>query len=68
MIENDTAEAHVSSVSRIPWPPEDRIRWVEWRIRELTIRRGKYVDDRGRWLLEEQALEAAESSHRAMTR
>jgi hypothetical protein len=31
-----------------------RISWVEWRVRELTIRNGAYVDDRGKWLLEEK--------------
>ena len=45
---NDTEE-------RLPWPKEDRIRWIEWRIRELTIQNGKYVDERGKWLLEEKA-------------
>jgi hypothetical protein len=37
------------------WPKDDKIRWVEWRIRELTIQEGKYVDQRGKWLLEEKA-------------
>ena len=37
------------------WPEDDRIRWVEWRVRELTIRNGQYFDERGRWLLEEKA-------------
>ncbi len=38
-----------------PWGQEDRVRWVEWRVRELTIERGKYVDERGKLLLEEKA-------------
>jgi hypothetical protein len=42
---NDTVPTFV-------WPKEDRIRWVEWRIRERTIREGRYVDLRGKWLLE----------------
>lgn len=42
-------------VATVPWPREDRIRWVEWRIRELTIQGGRYVDERGKWLLEEKA-------------
>ena len=37
------------------WPREDRIRYVEWRVRELTITGGRYTDERGRWLLEEKA-------------
>jgi hypothetical protein len=55
MIKNDTAGTPNVGENRIPWPQEDRIRWVEWRIRRLTIERGKYVDERGRWLLEEKA-------------
>ena len=37
------------------WGQEDRIRWVEWRVRELTIEAGEYVDERGRLLLEAKA-------------
>jgi hypothetical protein len=55
MIKNDTAVAHCPEGNRIPWEREDCIRWVKWRIRELTIENGKYVDERGRWLLEEKA-------------
>ena len=47
-VASDTAETAATG-----WPREDRIRWVEWRVRELTIKGGKYVDERGRWLLEE---------------
>lgn len=47
-IKNDT-------VPRFAWPKEDKIRWIEWRIRELTIQQGKYVDQRGKWLLKEKA-------------
>jgi hypothetical protein len=47
---SDTAETQNTG-----WPREDRIRWVEWRIRELTIKAGKYIDERGRWLLEDKA-------------
>jgi hypothetical protein len=56
MAKNNTADTSRVSEGRIPWPVEDCIRWVEWRIRELTIRSGKYVDERGRWLLEEKAV------------
>lgn len=42
---------------RIPWSLEDRIRWIEWRIRELTICKGNYVDDRGKWLIEKKNAE-----------
>jgi|GEM_PF-5979222 len=45
---NDTAPTFA-------WAKEDRVRWVEWRIRELTVQEGKYVDPRGKWLLEEKA-------------
>jgi hypothetical protein len=42
-------------VPTFAWPKEDKIRWIEWRIRELTVQEGKYVDQRGKWLLEEKA-------------
>jgi hypothetical protein len=45
---NDTVQA-------LDWPKDDKIRWVEWRIRELTIERGSYIDERGKWLLEQKA-------------
>jgi hypothetical protein len=54
MIKNDTVDTACIGENQIPWPQEDRIRWVEWRIRELTIESGEYVDQRGRWLLEEK--------------
>lgn len=54
MTQNNTVETSNSAVNRTEWPVEDCIRWVEWRVRELTIREGKYVDDRGKWLLEEK--------------
>ena len=38
----------------MPWPEDDRIRWIEWRVRELTIQRGQYIDARGKWILEEK--------------
>jgi hypothetical protein len=38
-----------------PWRHEDRVRWVEWRVREVTIEGGKYVDERGKYLIEEKA-------------
>ena len=38
-----------------PWESEDRVRWVEWRVRELTIQRGEYTDERGKILLEAKA-------------
>ncbi len=50
-----TEEAKNDTVPRLAWPKEDKIRWVEWRIRELTIQEGKYMDQRGKWLLEEKA-------------
>jgi hypothetical protein len=46
---SDTVET-----ATIPWPKEDRIRWVEWRVSELTVRAGQYFDERGRWLLEQK--------------
>jgi hypothetical protein len=55
MAKNDTVEAQVSETNLHPWMLEDRIRWVGWRIRELTIQDGKYIDQRGKWLLEEKA-------------
>jgi len=56
MVKNDRVETPCVAVNRIPWKREDCIRWVEWRIGELTVQRGKYVDERGRWLLEEKAV------------
>jgi hypothetical protein len=52
---NDTVNTPRPEGNDIPWPHEDCIRWVEWRIRELTIESGEYVDERGKWLLEEKA-------------
>jgi hypothetical protein len=49
-----TEEAQNDTVPRLAWPKEDQIRWVEWRIRDLTIQKGKYLDQRGKWLLEEK--------------
>lgn len=49
---NDTVNTPCMEGNHIPWPQEDCIRWVEWRVRELTIEGGEYVDERGRWLLE----------------
>jgi hypothetical protein len=46
----------IDTVPTLGWPKEDKIRWVEWRIRELTIEGGEYVDQRGKWLLEEKAV------------
>jgi hypothetical protein len=45
----------VSDTVDHPWSKENRIRWVEWRVRELTIEEGQYIDERGKWLLEEKA-------------
>ena len=56
MTKDNTAGVPFAGADRISWGLEDRIRWVEWRIRELTISQGKYVDERGRWLLEEKAV------------
>ena len=55
MLKNDTVHTRSAQGIRIPWMKEDCIRWVEWRIRELTVQNGKYVDERGEWLLEEKA-------------
>ena len=54
MDKNNTAKAQSSNPDRIPWPLDDCIRWIEWRVRELTIKNGQYVDERGKWLLEEK--------------
>ena len=48
-------EKPVSDTVDHPWGKEDRIRWVEWRVRELTVEDGQYIDERGKWLLEEKA-------------
>ncbi len=45
----------LSDTAKHPWDPEDRVRWVEWRVRELTIERGEYIDGRGKLLLEAKA-------------
>jgi hypothetical protein len=55
MPENDIVETQIPARNLLPWERDDCIRWVEWRIRELTVRGGEYVDERGRWLLEEKA-------------
>jgi hypothetical protein len=55
MAKNDIVETLGVEENRWLWQREDCIRWVEWRIRELTIQSGKYVDERGKWLLEEKA-------------
>jgi hypothetical protein len=49
-------ETKNDTVPTFAWPKEDRIRWVEWRIREWTIQEGEHVDPRGKWLLEERAV------------
>jgi hypothetical protein len=48
-------QAKNDTLPTIAWPKEDKISWVEWRIRELTIQAGEYVDERGKWLLEKRA-------------
>ncbi len=45
----------IDTVPTVAWPKEDKIRWVEFRIRELTVQGGMYVDERGKWLIEERA-------------
>ena len=56
MVKNDIVDGlDAANDLRISWPREDCIRWVEWRIRELTIQNGQYIDGRGKWLLEENA-------------
>jgi hypothetical protein len=54
MAKNNTPKGPSSKEDGVSWPLDDCIRWVEWRVRELTIRDGNYVDERGRWLLEEK--------------
>jgi hypothetical protein len=49
-------DAKSDTVVTFAWPKEDKLRWVEWRIRELTIEGGEYMDQRGTWLLEENAV------------
>jgi hypothetical protein len=55
MNKNDTAKDGPEVPKRLGWSEDQRISWVEWRVRELTIRSGKYIDERGRWLFEEKA-------------
>ncbi len=58
MHKNDTPENAPNDAPNChPWPKVDRIRWVEWRVRRLTIYDGRYIDDRGRLLLEERRKE-----------
>jgi hypothetical protein len=52
MNRNDTAKVESDDPKRMAWSVAHRISWVEWRVRERTIKRGEYVDERGRWLLE----------------
>jgi hypothetical protein len=52
---SDTAGGRSLKERRVAWPQEDRIRWIEWRVRELTIKNGQYIDERGKWLLEQKA-------------
>lgn len=56
MNENDTVRANSEPRRREPWPLDDCIRWIEWRVRELTIKSGVYFDERGRWLIEQTAM------------
>ena len=56
MTGNDTEEDKTKQRNQFEWSLDDRIRWVEWRIRQLTIRNGQYIDGRAKWLLEERAL------------
>jgi hypothetical protein len=55
MNKNDIVGTPCQQENADQWAKEDRIRWVEWRVRELTIKNGKYVDERGKWLLDEKA-------------
>ncbi len=56
MVKSNIVEGPIEAAEwQSSWPPEDCIRWVEWRIRELTIKSGQYIDERGKWLLEEKA-------------
>jgi hypothetical protein len=54
MVKTNTVDVP-DAQARASWPPKDCIRWIEWRVRELTIENSEYVDARGRWLLEEKA-------------
>jgi hypothetical protein len=55
MSKNDIVNEQEQPKTRTPWPKDDCVRWTEWRVRELTIKNGKYVDERGKLLLEEKA-------------
>jgi hypothetical protein len=55
ILEGCRPEKAVSDTVDHPWPLDDRVRWVEWRVRELTIEAGQYVDERGKLLLETKA-------------
>jgi hypothetical protein len=54
MAKNDTVRPSVGTARGATWPHEDCIRWIESRVRELTIKNAQYVDERGKWLLEEK--------------
>jgi hypothetical protein len=51
------AKAKNDTVPTFAWPKEDKIRWIEWRIRELTVQEGKVcgparevaLRGKGRW-------------------
>jgi hypothetical protein len=55
MSKNDIVNEQEQTNTRTPWSKDDCVRWTEWRVRELTIQNGKYIDDRGKFLLEEKA-------------
>jgi len=55
MTKNDIVNDQEQPKTPIPWPKDDCVRWIEWRVRELTIENGNYIDERGKFLLDEKA-------------
>jgi hypothetical protein len=55
MTKNDIVSEQERPKTATPWPKDDCVRWIEWRVRELTIENGNYIDERGKFLLEEKA-------------
>src|SRR5260370_25686426 len=57
MTKSDTVRKALRPKNAFPWGREDCIRWIEWRTRELTVKDGKYTDERALWLLEKKAAD-----------
>jgi hypothetical protein len=55
MTKNDIVNEQDKPTTSTPWPKDDCVRWIEWRVRELTIENANYIDERGKFLLEEKA-------------